>query len=131
MVAKSRKSIFITLASVLLLAFVLITYRAWNVYLVSDATLTFRNISNQSIVEAEISLAGQSCKFGKLAVGAETQCKFTELHDSSYNVVITLESGEVVTNESMGYVTHGMSFDDVITLNEAGELKLESTIRDI
>ena len=95
------------------------------VYSGKGASLRFVNASGQTVTSAQIAVSGRFCSVKRLG-GGEIECYFENLSDSSYSVAVTLQDGAVYSANGLGYVTGGMNFDDTITINEAGEIKLDS-----
>lgn len=96
------------------------------VYSEKGASLRFVNASGQTVTSAQIAVSGRFCSVKRLGAGGEIECYFENLSDSSYSVAVTLQDGAVYSANGLGYVTGGMNFDDTITINEAGEIKLDS-----
>ena len=90
--------------------------------------LIFKNNSIQQIHSLVIHLNGVQCGARKLAPHGEMNCHFANVGDSSYDVYITFQDKTELTEKNMGYVTHGRSYIDTITLTKNKEIKLESTI---
>jgi hypothetical protein len=99
-----------------------------SVYSGKGSSLKFVNASGQVIKSAVVSVSGKSCSVKELGVGGELNCYFQDLTDSGYSVSATLGNGEVFTNESMGYVTGGINFNDTITFQKDGSFNLDSDI---
>jgi hypothetical protein len=117
----------ITILLFFLIGIVLFIAIGNSVYSGKSASLKFVNKSGQRIESADISVAGKSCSVKGLGVAGEIVCHFENLHDSSYSVSVTLESGYVFSAASLGYVTGGMNFNDTITINHSGEINLVSS----
>ncbi|MFV1975615.1 MAG: hypothetical protein ACC651_07675 [Candidatus Scalindua sp.] len=109
-----------------LIALILLVFIGNSFYFGKGALLTFQNNSGHSISSATISVSGKLCGFKKLENQGEVNCYFENLSDSHYKVEVQLSNGSNY-KASLGYVTGGMNFSDVITINEAGEITLASS----
>ena len=118
---------FSTIAFLLLFLIGLILFISigHSVYSGKGASLTFKNQSGLTISIAIISVSGQSCSVKKLENHGEINCYFGNLGDSGYTVYVELSNGSKFNAESLGYVTGGIDFSDIITINEEGEISLE------
>ena len=121
---------FTTIAGLLaiLIALALFLAIGKGIYSGKGSALKFVNASGHAVSSAKITVAGKSCSFKGLANGGEVNCYFENLYDSSYSVSVTLDSGSKYTAKSLGYVTGGIDFNDRITINNAGEFKVDSSI---
>jgi hypothetical protein len=117
----------IVLLLIVLIGFVFFFAIGNSVYSGKSASLKFVNGTSQRVESALISVAGKSCRVKELAVGGEMECHFDNLYDSSYSVSVTMQSGAVYSEPSLGYVTGGMDFNDTITINQSGVIELVSS----
>lgn len=85
------------------------------------ASLRLVNSTGQHIESAQISLAGETCSVMNLGVGGQFQCSFGNLEEGSYSVSVKLQDGSIYNNSNLGYVTSGMDFDDIITIQSTGQ----------
>lgn len=115
----------IALSLVVLIGFIILAIGE-RVYSGNIASLKFVNSTGLQIESAHIAVAGKSCSVKELGIDGEIQCHFENLHDSSYSVSVTLRGGAIYTEPSLGYVTHGMDFNDTITIDPSGVIKLAS-----
>lgn len=113
---------------IVLITLVLFFYIGHSVYLGKGASLKFVNASGQIIRFAVASVSGKSCSVKELGVRGKFKCYFQNLTDSNYSVSMTLRNGEVFTNESIGYLTGGLNFNDTITFQKDGSFNLDSNI---
>ena len=130
--AKNMNAIFkfstITILLIVLISLVLFFAIGHSVYSGKGSSVKFVNASDQVIKSAIVSVSGKSCSVKGLGVGGEVNCYFQDLYDDSYSVSVILDSGKVFINESMGYVTGGIDFNDTITFNNDGGFNLDSSI---
>ena len=117
---------FLTCGS-LLVALIIITaiyVVGSNVYQGKYAKMAFINNSGKTINQVVIHLSGKLCSAKGLIHTGELHCIFENLHDSSYQVEGILSDNRKFKSSSMGYVTGGMNFNDVVTLNSSNEVIL-------
>lgn len=116
----------VVLLLLLLIGLVVFVSVGYSVYSGKGATVKLVNLSGQVIVEASVSVAGQTCSVKKLGSGGEIQCHFKNLHEGSYSISATMQNGEVFLEPNLGYVTGGINFNDTITINQSGVIALVS-----
>ena len=95
-----------------------------SVYQGKSAKVTFINDSGETINQVIIHLSGKRCSVKGLINTGEVHCVFENLHDSGYQVEGYLNDGNTFKSDNMGYVTGGINFNDVITLNSSNEVIL-------
>ena len=111
----------------LLAALIIITafYIVGNsIYKGKYAKVTFINDSGKTIKQVTIHLSGKLCSAKGLIHTGEVHCVFENLYDSGYLVEGTLDDGNIFKSNSMGYVTGGINFNDLITLNPSNNVTL-------
>jgi len=116
----------IVILLLLVIALILFIFVGNSIYSGKGASLTFQNKSGLSISSATISVSGKLCGFKKLENQGEVNCYFDNLSDSHYQVEVELSNGSNY-KANLGYVTGGMNFSDLIIINTAGEITLDSS----
>ena len=119
---------FSTVAVLLLalIGLVLLFGLGYSLYQNKGANLKFINASGQHLESVKVLVSGKQCSVSKLGPNGEFSCYFENLSDSSYAVTATSQSGKVYSVSSLGYVSGGMNFNDIITINQSGVIALES-----
>ena len=95
-----------------------------SVYQGKSAKVTFINDSGKTINQVIIHLSGKHCSAKGLIHTGEVHCVFENLHDSGYQVESALNDGNTFKSDNMGYVTGGINFNDLITLNSSNKVVL-------
>jgi hypothetical protein len=118
----SLKIILLGLLVGALLAMIGIYGSAFNViFFPQRATVTFKNESTSPVKEGVVAINERAYTIDSLAPG-QSQVIHAEVDgDGSYDIRVGLASGKQF-NEKLGYVTTGMSFNDVVTIKDDGLL---------
>ena len=95
-----------------------------SVYQGKSSKVTFINDSGKTINQVIIQLSSKHCSAKGLIHTGEVHCVFENLHDSGYLVEGVLSDGGTFKSNSMGYVTGGMNFNDLLTLNSSNKVIL-------
>ena len=101
-----------------------------SIYQGKYAKVNFINDSGKTINQVTIHLSGKLCSAKGLIHKGEFHCIFENLHDSSYQVEGTLSDNTKFKSNSMGYVTGGINFNDIVTLNASNEVILVQGINE-
>lgn len=74
------------------------------------------NASSHVITDGKVLICEEKLLFSNLVKGKEVEFNFESTKDCAYNVTITLANGTEL-KATLGYVTHGMSFNDEIIVS--------------
>ncbi|MDA3936907.1 MAG: hypothetical protein PF636_08670 [Actinomycetota bacterium] len=76
------------------------------------------NSSDDEIVSVRVEVCGQVSEYSELAPGDKTEGTFRVRGDSGYEVSVAFASGRKLNGE-VGYVTSGIDYEDVITVDDS------------
>ena len=118
-----KKRIFITTLICGLFLIVAVTLAASN----RGATLTISNDSLQRMEGVTIELVGYGKReVGDISPGKKAKAHFADYSDSAWDLKVDSHFGRPM-RERFGYVTHGLNFDDRITIDSTGKIDFQST----
>lgn len=89
------------------------------------ASVTVVNKAGKLLKTVTVELCGESATIESLAVQTSKKLELKVHSDCHYQVTAIFESGEKLSN-GVGYVTHGMDFDDQIVITDS-EIKMGET----
>ncbi|MDH5718803.1 MAG: hypothetical protein OEZ22_14345 [Spirochaetia bacterium] len=88
------------------------------------ANLEFINNSGEPLDIVSITLNSKTCSVNRLLASDSLKCIFKNIYDDSYHIEIKYKNGKHL-KDNLGYVTRGISFDDILILTSEGHLKLK------
>lgn len=101
--------------SIIAIFLVLLIFTNFNT---SKGVVIILNNSGENFLGGDLEVCGQKYLINPIKDGDFQTIKYKIKSDSSYNITVHLKSSTI--NESLGYVTSGIEFEDKIIVNESG-----------
>jgi hypothetical protein len=124
---KKKKLIIIVFCMALMVGLIALALAVYPYVRADNGQLTVLNRTTYQIYDAQVVVCRQTLNFRAIKPSESKTMRFVADCDGDYDTTVTLSNGQIL-KVKLGYVTGGMPFDDIISVEPNG-LKIEVRIR--